>query len=65
MVDDAVGECERTHTRRLAGIGGDVGASHGSENTWALRVGRRAERAVVVVDAARALCSSVNEVLKS
>src|SRR5512132_661437 len=30
-VHDAVGECERAHARRLAGVGGDVGASHGRE----------------------------------
>ena len=29
VVDDAVGECERAHARRLAGVGGYVGAGHG------------------------------------
>ena len=55
VVDDAVGECERAHARRLAGVGGDVGAGHGREIAYAIRVGYRAERAVVVVDAAGAL----------
>jgi hypothetical protein len=55
VVDDAVGECERAHARRLAGVGGDVGAGHGREIAYASRVGCRAERAVVVVDAAGAL----------
>ena len=55
MVDDAVGECERAHARRLASVGGDVGAGHGRELAWALRVGCRAEGVVVVVDAAGAL----------
>lgn len=55
MVDDAVGECERAHARRLSGVGGDVGASHGREIAYASRVGCRAERAVVVVGAAGAL----------
>ena len=32
MIDDTVGECECAHTRRLAGIGGDVGARHFSEH---------------------------------
>ena len=31
MVDDAVGECERAHARRLASVGGEVGAGHGRE----------------------------------
>jgi hypothetical protein len=31
VVDDAVGECERAHARRFAGVGGDVGAGHGRE----------------------------------
>ena len=52
MVDDAVGECERAHARSLAGVGGDVGAGHGRDIAYASRVGYRAERAVVVVDAA-------------
>ncbi len=55
VVDDAVGECERAHARSLAGVGGDVGAGHGREIAYASRVGYRAERAVVVVDAAGAL----------
>ena len=55
VVDDAVGECERTHARRLAGVGGDVGAGHRREIACPLRVGYRAESAVVVVDAAGAL----------
>jgi hypothetical protein len=55
VVDDAFGECERTHARRLAGVGGDVGAGHGREIACPLRVGYRAESAVVVVDAAGAL----------
>ena len=55
MVDDAVGECERAHARRLAGVGGDVGAGHGRELAWALRVGCRTEGVVVVIDAAGAL----------
>ena len=55
VVDDAFGECERAHARRLAGVGGDVGASHSREIACPLRVGCRAERAVVVVDAAGAL----------
>jgi hypothetical protein len=55
VVDDAVGECERAHARRLASVGGDVSAGHGRELAWALRVGCRAERVVVVVDAAGAL----------
>ena len=65
-VDDAVGECERAHARSLAGVGGDVGAGHGRDIAYASRVGYRAERVVVVVDAAGALLVlSVNEVLKS
>ena len=55
VVDDAVGECERAHARSLAGVGGDVGAGHGRDIAYASRVGYRAERAVVVVDAAGAL----------
>jgi hypothetical protein len=70
VIDDAFGECKRAHARRLSGIGGDVGAGHGREIAWkvevrskpvlttlwaALRVGCRAERAVVEVDAAGAL----------
>ena len=31
VVDDAVGEYERTHARRLAGVDGDIGAGHGRE----------------------------------
>jgi hypothetical protein len=31
VVDDSVGECERTHARRLAGVGGDIGAGHSRE----------------------------------
>jgi hypothetical protein len=31
VVDDAVGECERAHARRLASVGGDIGAGHGRE----------------------------------
>jgi hypothetical protein len=31
VVDDAVGECERTHARGLAGVGGDISAGHGRE----------------------------------
>jgi hypothetical protein len=31
MIDNAVGECERAHARRLASVGGGVGASHGRE----------------------------------
>jgi hypothetical protein len=34
VVDDAVGECERAHARRLAGVGGDVGAGHGRKPAW-------------------------------
>jgi hypothetical protein len=55
VVDDAVGECERAHARRLASVGGDFGAGHGREIAYPLRVGYRAESAVVVVDAAGAL----------
>jgi len=55
VVDDSFGECERAHTRRLASVGGDVGARHGREFAWALRVGYRAEGVVVVVDTAGAL----------
>jgi hypothetical protein len=55
VVDDAVGECERAHARRLAGVGRDIGAGHGREIAYANRVGCRAERAVVVFDAAGAL----------
>ena len=35
VVDDAVGECERTHARRLSGVGGDVSAGHGREQDGA------------------------------
>ena len=31
VVDDAVGERERAHPGRFAGVGGDVGAGHGRE----------------------------------
>jgi hypothetical protein len=59
LVDDAVGERERTHARRLASVGADVGAGHGCERMTALKVGLQAEscveRAVVVIDSARAL----------
>lgn len=55
MVDGVVGECERAHARRLAGVDGDVGAGHGREIAYASRVACRAERAVVVFDAAGAL----------
>jgi hypothetical protein len=55
VVDDAVGKCERAHAWRLASVGRDIGAGHSRELAWALRVGCRAERAVVVVDAAGAL----------
>ena len=55
VVDDAFGEYERTHARRLAGVGGDVNAGHGREIACPLRVGYRAESALVVVDAAGAL----------
>ena len=55
VVDDAVGECERAYARRLEGVGRDVGAGHGREIAYANRVGCRAERAVVVFDAAGAL----------
>lgn len=37
MIDDAVGERERAHTRRLAGVGRDVGAGHVSEYFWRQR----------------------------
>src|ERR687896_2292389 len=35
VVDDSVGECERTHARRLAGVDGDIGAGHGRESAGA------------------------------
>ena len=57
MVDDAVGECERAHSRRLAGVSGAVGAGHGRDFAYDSRVRCHAERAVVVVDAAGALLS--------
>ena len=41
VVDDAVGECVRAHARRLAGVGRDVGAGHGREIAYAIRVGCR------------------------
>jgi hypothetical protein len=31
VVDDAVGECERTHARRFTGVDRDIGAGHGRE----------------------------------
>ena len=34
MVDDAVGECERAHSWRLASVGGEIGAGHGREIAW-------------------------------
>ena len=55
VVDDAIGECERAHAPRLVGISGDVGTGHGREIAYAHRVRCRAERVVVVFDAARAL----------
>src|ERR1051325_3573519 len=36
VVDDAVGERERTHVRRFASVGGDIGAGHNSKLGWTL-----------------------------
>jgi hypothetical protein len=38
VVDNAVGECERTHSRSLASVCLDVGASHGRKSARGQRV---------------------------
>ena len=55
VVDDAVGECECAHARRLSGVGGNVGAGHGCEIAYASRVWYRADRTIVIFNAAGAL----------
>ena len=55
VVDDAVRECECTHTRRFSGVGGNVGAGHGREIAYASRVWYRADLTIVIFNAAGAL----------
>ena len=58
MVDDAVGECERAHSRRLVGVSGAVGAGHDRDFAYDSRVTCHAERVVVVVEVPPVKCRS-------